>query len=374
MLDIINVIYILTIFLIIYRYYNIKRLYLVILILHLFSVFLFNGFLFDPNYMPDQFKYLKVAQNIREFDFLNDDNFSNGYAVYFSGVFFGLFPLPFIDSLYSMGMINFLLYLFIFLFMYKKGFLHSRLIAYFYLLYPSLLLYSSVALRDILVFFIMFFGVYFMLFTRKYILAFGILLLLKFIKFQNLLVFVVSFLLSTLISSKDRLKYLLSAILMLLVVYFMFSDFFTIERLNFYRWAFYNENLSDVTDAFIPLNSFGDVLLSAVPSSLYIFFRPLPWIEEGLLQLVQFLENVVIFFIVSYILYLNTKYKIWNLQEVKFLNVFLILALVIYGLVSYNSGTAVRYKFPFVTIYIVYSLYFIYQAKQLYKKSILCAE
>lgn len=374
MLDIINVIYILTIFLIIDRYYNIKRLYLVILILHLFSIFLFNGFLFDPNYMSDQFTYLKVAQNIREFDFLNDDNFSNGYTVYFSGVFFGLFPLPFIDSLYSIGMINFLLYLFIFLFMYKKGFLDSKPIAYFYLLYPSLLMYSSVALRDMLVFFIMFFGVYFMLFTRKYIPAFGVLLLLKFIKFQNLLIFVVSFLLSSLVSSKDRLKYLLSASLMLVIVYFMFSDFFTIERLNFYRWAFYNENLSTVTDPFVPINSFADILLSSVPSTIKMFFRPLPWMEEGVFQLAQFLENVVVFCIIVYILYLNTAYKIWRLQEVKFLNVLLLLSLVIYGLVSYNSGTAVRYKFPFVTIYVVYSLYFICQAKQLYKKSILCAE
>ncbi|MCK9455649.1 hypothetical protein [Sulfurimonas sp.] len=374
MLDVINVIYILTIFLIIDKYYSINRLYLLILILHIFSIFLFNGFLFDPNYMPDQFKYLNVAQNIREFDFFNDDNFGNGYTVYFSGVFFGLFPIPFIDSLYSIGMINFLLYLFIFLFMYKKGFLHSKLIAYFYLLYPSLILYSSVALRDMLVFSVMFFGIYFMLFTKKYIFAFGILLLLKFIKFQNLLIFVVSFLLSSLISSKNRLKYLLSASLMLVVVYFMFSDFFTIERLNFYRWAFYNENLSDVTDTFIPLNSFGDVLFSAVPSAVKMFFRPLPWMEAGTFQLAQFLENVGVFCIIMYILYLNTKYKIWNLQKVKFLNVLLLLSLVIYGLVSYNSGTAVRYKFPFVTIYIVYSLYFIYQTKQLYKKSVECAE
>lgn len=374
MLDIVNIIYILTIFLIIDRYYNINRLYLAILILHLFSIFLFNGFLFDPNYMPDQFKYLKVAQNIRDFDFFNDDDFSNGYTVYFAGVIFGLSPIPFINSLYSLGMINFLLYFFIFLFMHNKGFLNSKPVVYFYLLCPSLLLYSSVALRDMLIFFIMFFGVYYLLLTKKVVFGFLILFALKFLKFQNLLIVMTSLVLSFINFKKLELKQIFFVFFAFFIVYIMFEDFFTIERLNFYRWAFYNENLSDVTPAFIPLNSFTDVLLSVVPSTLNMFFRPLPWMEEGVFQLAQFLENVGVFCIIVYILYLNTKYKVWKLQEVKFLNVLLLLALVIYGLVSYNSGTAVRYKFPFVTIYVVYSLYFIYQAKQLYKKSISCAE
>ena len=76
MLDIVNIFYVLTIFLIIRKYYRIKNIYFLFLLSHLFSIFLFNGFLFDPSYMPDQFKYLKVAKNVREFDFLNEENFT----------------------------------------------------------------------------------------------------------------------------------------------------------------------------------------------------------------------------------------------------------------------------------------------------------
>ncbi|ADG94193.1 hypothetical protein Arnit_2544 [Arcobacter nitrofigilis DSM 7299] len=101
MLDTVNILYILTIFIIINRYYNIPAKYLFILLLHLSCIFLFNGFLFETTYMPDQFHYLSVAQNIRNFDFLNESNFSSGGAVYIAGLFFGFFPIPFIDSFYS---------------------------------------------------------------------------------------------------------------------------------------------------------------------------------------------------------------------------------------------------------------------------------
>lgn len=374
MLDLINVIYILTIFLIIDKYYNMNRRYLLILILHLFSIFLFNGFLFDPDYMPDQFKYLKVAQNIREFDFLNNDGFSNGYTVYFSGVFFGLFPLPFINSLYSLGMINFLLYLFIFLFMYKKRFLDSRFITYFYLLYPSLALYSSLALRDIFIFTIMFFATYYILIVKKSLIGFGSIFLLQFVKFQNLLIYVLAFILSILLSRKINKYYLIFGTIAFISIVLLFSNYFTIEMLNHYRLAFYNENLSDMKEAFTPIVSYFDLIVTSMPSILTFMFRPLPWEEFGMLQLLQFVENIVIFIFILYIIRQNFKYKLWKMQEVRFLNTLLFWALLIYGLVSYNSGTAVRYKFPFIVIHIIYSWYFIYQAKQCYKKSISCAE
>jgi|GEM_PF-4398716 len=372
MLDIVNVIYILTILLVLNRYYNIPNIYLIILLVHLGSIFLLNGFLFDARFMPDQFKYLKVAQNVRMFDFLNEGNFDSGKTVYISGVLFGLFPIPFIDSIYSIGMINFLFYLFVFVFMYKKGLLHSRFIAYFYLLFPSLLLYSSVALRDMLVFMIVFFATYYILIAKKHFVGFNLLFLLAFIKFQNLLIFVVSFVLASIFSRNK--KDLLFGIIAFFGVFFMFIDYFTIERLNFYRWRFYEENLLSTQEPFVPLVSYFDLVVSSIPSMMKLMFRPLPWEEFGALQVLQFVENCVIFILILYIVQQNFKYKLWKMQEVKFLNMFLCLALFIYGLVIYNSGTAVRYKFPFIAIYIIYSWYFIYQAKQIFKKSKVCAD
>ncbi|WP_375724534.1 hypothetical protein LXN10_03385 [Arcobacter sp. KX21116] len=373
MLDAVNIIYILTIVLVLNKYYHISNLYQIILLLHLFSIFLFNGFLIDSSLMPDQFNYFEVTQNIRMFDFLNESNFANGKTVYISGLIFGLFPIPFIDSLYSIGMINYILYLFIFLFLYKKRFLSSRFIVYFYLLYPSLLLYSSLALRDMLIFTIMFFATYYILIVKKGLVGFGSIFLLQFIKFQNLLIYVVALITSILLSPKNNKYNFIFFIIAFAPILFLL-DFFTIEKLNYYRLAFYNENLLSVHEPYIPISSYFDLLLSIIPSIMMQLFRPLPWEEFGILQLLQFSENCVIFILILYILKENFKYKLWKMQEIKFLNVLLFLALLIYGLVSYNSGTAVRYKFPFIGIYIIYSFYFIYQKKQLIKKSSLCVE
>ena len=64
--------------------------------------------------------------------------------------------------------------------------------------------------------------------------------LLLLIKFQNLLIFIISYFISILLYYKMKKKYLFLGAIALLVVYFMFSDFFTVEKINFYRRAFYN--------------------------------------------------------------------------------------------------------------------------------------
>lgn len=374
MLDIVNIFYVLTIFLIIRKYYKIKNIYFLFLLAHLFSIFLFNGFLFDPLYMPDQFKYLEVAKNVREFDFLNEENFTYGVTVYLSGVFFGLFPIPFIDTIYSICMINFLLYFIIFIFLYKKGFLNSKFILCFYLSYPSLAMYSSLALRDMLIFFIMFLGIYYIIVAKRYLFGFTYLSFLFFIEFQNLLFFVVSFFVTIFFSKKINLKHLLFGIITFIFAFLLFIEFFSIDKLNYYRLSFYNENLSNLKEPFIEISSYLDLLIYSIPGIVKFLFHPLPWEDFNLLQSVQFLENCTIFILIIYILLQNFKYKLFVFKEVKFMTIFLFLTLLIYGLVIYNSGTAARYKFPIITIYVIYSWYFIYQAKQLIKKSGQCVE
>lgn len=374
MLDIVNIFYVLTIFLIIRKYYRIKNIYFLFLLSHLFSIFLFNGFLFEPSYMPDQFKYLEVAKNVREFDFLNEENFTYGVTVYLSGVFFGLFPIPFIDTIYSICMINFLLYFIIFIFLYKKGFLNSKFILWFYLSYPSLAMYSSLALRDMLIFFIMFLGIYYIIVAKRYLFGFTYLSFLFFIKFQNLLFFVVSFFVTIFFSKKINLKHLLFGIITFIFAFLLFIEFFSIDRLNYYRLSFYNEDLSNLKEPFIEISSYLDLLIYSIPGIVKFLFHPLPWEDFNLLQSVQFLENCTIFILIIYILLQNFKYKLFVFKEVKFMTIFLFLTLLIYGLVIYNSGTAARYKFPIITIYVIYSWYFIYQAKQLIKKSRQCVE
>lgn len=361
--EIINLLYISTLLVIINHFYDIKKNYMLILYFHLISIFFFNGFLFPSSYMPDQENYLLIVQNIRNFDFFNDNNFLKGNSVYISSLFFAFFPIPFLLSLHSIGMVNFMLYLFIFVFMHKKGFFQSKTLIYFYLVYPSLLLYSSLALRDMLIFCIMFFGTYFILVTGKKFWGGLSLLFLFLIKFQNSIIYILALFLGSMLKTKKTVSDLVT-ISLLVFLLINFSNYFSLEQINSYRLAFYTENMKDSNIIFIGLNSYYELFFSSFSSAFVFMFRPLPWEEPGLLQLLQFIENCGIAFLFGHIFYQNIKHKLLFSYEIKTLNIILIIALIIYGLVTYNSGTAVRYKFPFIAVYIIFSYYFIHQFKK----------
>lgn len=368
--ELINLLYALTILIIIQHYYQIKKTYLLILIFHLFAIYLFNGVLFPPSYMPDQFGYLRLAENIRNFDYDNKSNLLLGTTVLIPSIFFGFFPIPFINSIYSIGIINFFLYLFIFLFMYKKGFLTSKPLVYFYLLYPSLLLYSSVALRDMLIFCLMFFGTYLILVYKKSLFGLIAFIPLTFIKFQNFIILILSFFIGLFFSKKTNIKNTLSTLLFIIILFFLFEDYFTLEKINYFRLNFYNENITPLSEPFIPITSYSDLILHSFPSALRFMFRPLPWEEIGIFQILQFIENCSIAILISHIFYYNIKFKLLPTYEVKVLNTMLLIAFVIYGLVIYNSGTAVRYKFPFISVYIIFSYYFIHKYQHLHQRDL----
>lgn len=373
MFDFLNFIYIIFIFVFIYKYFKINKIYLIILLCHLIGIFLLNDVLFPSDYMPDQFKYLSISQNVRAFDFYTESNFTYGNTVFYAGLFFALFPIPFIDSVYSISMINFLLYLGVFLFLQKKDFFSSKFIVYFYLFYPSLFLYSSLALRDTIVFILMFFCVYYLFIEKRYFISLFLLFLLKVFKLQNLFIFFASYGVSFIFSKKIDIKHFLIILFILLFIFYFSTSLLSIEIIEFYRKQFYINNfLTEV--GYIPLTSYFDIFKLSLPSAINMFFRPLIWEEFGLFQLIQFLENCILFVIILFIWYKKFKYKLYKEQEVVFLNLLLVLSLAIYGLIVFNSGTSVRYKFPFITVYIIFSWYFIYQYEQLLKKSRQCVE
>lgn len=361
MQDLANFFYILIILLILQRYYRFSMIVFVLLIVHLFMIFVFNDFVFSAKYMPDQFKYLSIAQHIRsfEFDLITRDQFNR---VFLSSLFFALFPIPFINSIYSIAMINFLLYLVVFIFAYKKRIFNNKFGLYFYLLFPSLTLYSSVALRDMLIFIIMFSAMYYIL-HKRYLLGLILSSMLIFVKIQNFLILVVVLVVNYLLNKKMKIKEMVFLFIFCFIAFMFFKHYFSIDMLNHYAGEFYKENADDMIVEFIPFASYFDVLIQSLPKALYFMMRPLPWIEGGMFQYIQFVENMVVASIIIYILYKNTKYQLWKLEQVKFLNIFLFFGLVIYGLVIYNSGTAVRYKFTFTAIYIIYSFYYIYKYK-----------
>jgi hypothetical protein len=88
--------------------------------------------------------------------------------------------------------------------------------------------------------------------------------------------------------------------------------------------------------------------------------KPLPWEIGNSLQLIQSIENILL--LIFLILFTKKAYNESAFLTFKWL-LFLIISLTIYGVVVYNFGTAVRYKFPFIVVYVIglsYDLYKIY--------------
>lgn len=100
-------------------------------------------------------------------------------------------------------MINFLLYLVGFVFGYKKEFSIINLDYIYYLLFPSLVLYSSVALRDMLIFIIMFVAVYYVL-NKRYLLVLVLSCMLILVKVQNFLILVLALVVNYILKEKDE--------------------------------------------------------------------------------------------------------------------------------------------------------------------------
>ena len=89
----------------------------------------------------------------------------------------------------------------------------------------------------------------------------------------------------------------------------------------------------------------------------YFLMKPLPWEADSFLTFLQSFENIFVFIFLGYMFIRTSKFD----RQIAFKwLIYLFAALSIYGLVVYNFGTAVRYKFPFIVVVIVGMAYELY--------------
>ena len=148
------------------------------------------------------------------------------------------------------------------------------------------------------------------------------------------------------------------------------------ERLETWRLAlFYDQYMYDWdyiakmnVDAFYePLGTGMLLLYQVVKYFLYMLLKPLIWEVGNPFQLIQSLENIVIFVMIIIV----NRYKVNNekiRQKILFLNCLLFVSMTINGLVVFNFGSAVRYKFPFIVVYFVYFFFLLSVDEKLKEK------
>ena len=380
--DIVNLEFIVIVsFVAVSAYLRLEPLKVVLLLMHIIVIFLLNDVMFTPSYFGDQWGYLNATRIIRNsfttlsfqeitgFNMVIHDNKITGFnnEVGLSGLIFALLPIPFINSFQSLCMINYIFFLLLFVFI-KKKLRSDNSVDYFFLLFPSLLLYSSLALRETLILVIMFFSVYFVVIKEQKVLGLIIGFPLLILKFQNYFMILLSVMFYIILKRRNKVINIAFVLAILMGMFYpekvpiigpYYSKFETI------RLALLAENMIKVTGKFYdweaaksmiePLGSGISLVYLVAKNFLYMLFKPFPWECRNVFQIVQSVENIGI---VILIIMFNSK-KIMShrvKQKILFLNLMLFVSISVYGLVVFNFGTAVRYKFPFIMIYILFYL------------------
>lgn len=329
--------------------FKVPTKYLLILLLHCFLPFVLNGVLFDPSYMPDQFKYWEGVNSIRngELGFI-EALFGTGNVLEASALL-SLLPFPRPLSVISLGFYNTFLYSIFFFILYAKR-IFTRVSIWFYLLFPSAALYSALSLRETLIFFFMTLSI---LYARESKVFKSILCLipLYLIKFQNFFIIGPIVLFYFLFKVSEDGMRIGKAFIILLVsmLGLILAAPIAIPQINYFRAAMYREDGGEGKVELI--TGIGDFILEGLTSGIYFLAKPFIWEASGLLPLIQSFENTIILGI----LFLITR-QAWknSPDKLAFWLLFLGFSMSIYGLVVFNYGTAVRYRYPFVMVYILF--------------------
>lgn len=313
------------------------------------AVFLTNDVLFPVSYMPDQVGYVKCSMLWRGLD-------DGGWCVQrtsanvkTASAILGSFPLPFIISVRSLGLINIQLVVLFYLWLEQKRFL-SPASKVFFLLYPSFALYSALAMRDTLIFIFMFFVLYQWFEGRWRWLALAWLWPLMLIKSQNALLAAVPILFQ-LVAGESRKRLIAATSVAFVGGIVGLLKLGMLEELNKHRRSFYAEDGGIGSPPLLTADL--SLPFSFLNGALGFLLNPLPWAAGMGFQFIQSLENI--FMLGLCVVWWRRKPLPHHTNNFVALKVFMVASFVLYGIVIFNYGTAARYRFPFVLLFILFA-------------------
>jgi len=324
--------------------------YQFILILHCFLPFVLNDVLFSVSYMPDQLVYWAGVNEIRNGDLSFYEAFSSGKNTLQASAFLSILPFPTPVSPISLGFYNTFIYIALFFILYVKNFF-TKVSLWFYLLFPSMALYTALSLRETL---ILFFMILALVYARESKIFRSIICMIPIylIKFQNFYIVGPIMLLYFVFNVASKGMSITKAFIIGVIglTSLLAAAPIALPLINRFRVAMFVEDGGDRNNIEL-ISGVADFVYQGLTSGFYFLSKPFPWEAISALQLIQSLENV---FILG-ILFLITR-QAWKLKPDKlaFWLLFLAFSMSIYGLVVFNYGTAVRYRYPFIIIYVLF--------------------
>ena len=352
------------IFIFLYKIKILNKNLLYFSLFFLLTPFFFNGLMFNWAFIPDQSKYLFHSYHARD-SLLQIFNPTNSIAAdktgwrypnsHLSGLKFhlpafiyALSPILSLETYKGIAICNRTLFLLTWIFFYKKKFL-DEYSAIFFLLAPSMVFYSSVALRDILIILLMFWFIYFH-YQNKKIISLFLLIILFYIKFQ-LLVTVVIFIILDQVIRDDKIKFrLLFLIILLTIPTVFFLGEKVLQQLNFWREGFYLEEFGRYT-SMTASKSLDSIALGWNIHSIGKFWYGfinfiIPPFLNGKQTMYAYMHLAEVALIIIFLYFKIKGQK--NFNKYVLLKWFLVLFIsyALFSTVVFNSGSALRYKVP----------------------------
>jgi len=368
--------------------------FLILLIITSLSPFFIN---YIYPYTPDQSVYFDLIKDIRSFNYFNNDFINCTYCrldifgektylnkneiapdVKYSSIILSIIPIPFIVSLTSIGLINKLLFLFIFIYLFRDKSL-NKYFFYFIFFYPSFLFYSSMGLRETLIVCLILLTLNSLIKNNIYLFLFSliILYLIKFSFFVLLLFTGISYFYLFLLNV-DLIKKILFMIFSLFVFYLINNYLPSIlsgnpninktlitvfyEDLNLYRLVNIFQNTYGIAldpDAhqyhflhyqfYLNYKSFIDFFsIEFYLQPLFFLLTPFKLNYDNVYFTFKSIENIIIFFLMIYtalIAFKNSKFKTF------FWFIIFYIFLLINSLVFFNIGAIDRMRMPIIIAY-----------------------
>ena len=315
--------------------------------------FILNNVIFDWHQFPDQSKYLNQSREIRN-SFLI---FYDQYVVFKINYFYASIFFFNLETFSSIGFINrFCFNLLIIFFIKKKSVNEISLLVL--LFYPAIIFQSSISLKDIWTFMLNIIYLYFLI-KKKIKYRFFSLFIILFLLFNigKEIFFLTIFL--TLIYSlyKNKLKYSLIVLFLLIIFYilnFYIFNFDFINIINEKRAGYFVENFGLYSDNFSPtiyksyydLNNLNFIfIIELLKQSLYFIFSPLLLTKLNLFSLILLIDQI---FILLALFACYIKLRNYNKKIFLFWIFIILINSFIYSLFIFNEGTMFRYRFAFL--------------------------
>lgn len=324
------------------------------LTLYLFisSIFCFvlNYIIFDWYFFPDQNKYRVLASTIRQDLFLDFQITKAGsLSQFYSGLIFSIIPIPFIETINSLSFSNKLLFIISIIFFVNQKIITKNYYLLF-IFFPSVLLYSSLSLKDNLVMLFLFFIIYFVIY-KKYFTALTLAIILSLFKLATgIFVIIFLFLYIYFFSKGEKFFYhkLFAILLIGTILVNLFIDPI-LNKINFHAFNFYEQG--NFEGNFTEINNFSELLYSFIISAISAFLLPVN-LEGSLLRFLLMLENIL--FILILILLVKKYYPVIK-TKLNFWLFYLFFNYGIFNLIVSNPGTFGRYKYP-ISIAVLFAI------------------